>query len=245
VTDREREHDLRGAASKLFAAAREEQPDERIRARTKQLARNAMAGVSAARSREHARSSASPSWPVLGQALALACVVALVLIATARPSSEPPKMTIKPDVLEPQPQKPATSEPREPVQTTSESVEGRLAPPAPPAAPVTAKRQSRPAPTLAEEIALLDEARSALSAKDYARVIALVQRYEQELSGTRMRAEAQLLRIEALAQSGQRQRAADLAKTFVRQHAGDPLADRARTLANIDDQHRRPEGNEP
>lgn len=225
-------HDeLDDLANALFDAARHERADEDERARAK-------LNVQVSRSRAATRSYA---WPAFGAALALAAVV-FVAVAWRLPERVF-HVTITPDAIE----EAFDREPRTLERSESPERAKAAALQAPRPQPTSARSASRaaerstskrdplrPAATLAEEIALLDQARAALAANDGARVIALVDRYERELAGTRMRAEAALLRIEALAQSGQRAQAAQLAQRFVQEHAGSPLADRARTLLNIE-----------
>lgn len=211
------------AAEALFEAARKEQPDGRVRARAKVLTRNALRGIRAANTRVPTRAEAPQYIALAGAALVVAAAAFVLVSLKQRPERERP-ITVTQEVIAPEKRLEQTPAAREPAENT------RAVEALPKRQPAN-KRERRAAPTLAEEIALLDQARAALSERNSTRVLALVQQYERELAGTRMRAEAELLRIEALAQSGQRSEAAKLAERFIEQYAGNPLTDRARALA--------------
>ncbi len=211
------------AAEALFEAARKERPDGSVRSRAKVLTRNALHGIQAANGRAQARTEAPQYIALAGAALVVAAAAFALVSSKQRPEQERP-ITVMQEVIaseKPLQQQPAAREPA----ADAQHVEA-LPKPQP-----AGKRERRAAPTLAEEIALLDQARDALSKRDSTQVLALVQQYQRELAGTRMRAEAELLRIEALAQSGRRNEAAKLAERFIEKYAGNPLTDRARALA--------------
>jgi hypothetical protein len=232
MTEREPIDEL---ADELFAAARRERPEDRVRARAKQLAVSARTGINAV----EARGPAATYAPMIAVAVAIALLAFVAAGALhTRKAREP--IAVTPEIVE----RDIVAQPREPVrhqtpaarrtEDRAEVVQDERLPAEKPAQPQS-KSTPRPQPPLADEIALLDQARSALTANESARVIALIDQYERVLGGTRMRAEAALLRIEALAQGGQRARAAQLAQRFVEEHAGNPLAERARTLAKIEE----------
>jgi len=82
------------------------------------------------------------------------------------------------------------------------------------------------------EILLVDGARAALAEGSPGRALRLVQRYAVRFPHGALAPEAQALRIEALAASGQPARARALARAFIAEHPGSPLTDRiARLLA--------------
>lgn len=120
-------------------------------------------------------------------------------------------------------------EPREPRRAESErpatAEQPKLLVP-----PRTSSAGRAPA-TLAEELALLEEVRSALAGGSSGRALELIDRYERTLRGTHLRAEATILRIEALAKAGKSEEAARLAREFVEKNSGSPLVDRARSFA--------------
>lgn len=85
--------------------------------------------------------------------------------------------------------------------------------------------------TLAPELALLIDARAALRSGAGRRALVLLDRYDESRANPALDAEAALLRIEGLSLIGERERAAQLAERFVREHPDDALADRARRFA--------------
>jgi hypothetical protein len=95
--------------------------------------------------------------------------------------------------------------------------------------PVAPERPSAP-PTLADELEALRVAERSVSAGDPAGALKALDRYDRVLKGQKLRAEATLLRIEALANSGQSQAAAELAARFAKQNPSSPLVDRARSF---------------
>jgi len=229
MTERDPIEQLDDMADELFAAARREQPGDRMRARVKQLALSARTGIHSAEARRSA-----PYAPIIAVAVAIA-VLAFAAAGALHKREAPERIAVTPEIVErDMVAKPADRAPPAAQRTETEIVQDRPQPAEKLAQPQS-KSTARPQPSLAQEIALLDQARSALTANESARVIALVDQYERVLGGTRMRAEAALLHIEALAQSGQRARAAQLAQRFVVEHAGNPLAERARTLAKIEE----------
>lgn len=217
---------IEAAADALFEAARKEQPDGSVRARTKVLARNALRGIQAANAREQTRDEAPQYIALAGAALVVAAAVLALVTWKQQPENDPP-ITVTREVIAPEKR-------LEPKPAVRAQVESKSNVEALPKQQPASKRERRVAPTLADEIALLDQAREALSTRDSTRVLALVQHYDRELGGTRLRAEAALLRIEALAQSGRQAEASKLAERFIEQYAGNPLTDRARALATPD-----------
>jgi hypothetical protein len=103
-------------------------------------------------------------------------------------------------------------------------VQPREAPPRAPSA-----RPALPA-TLADELAALKRAESALASGDAASALAELDRYDGVLRGRQMRAEAALLRMEALSRAGKTDAASTLALRFVRDNPESPLVDRARSF---------------
>ena len=86
--------------------------------------------------------------------------------------------------------------------------------------------------SLTEELSALKVASSALSAGDTQAALAALDHYDRVLKGQKMRAEATLLRIEALSRAGQADVASALAQRFVQQNPGNPLVDRARSFVH-------------
>jgi hypothetical protein len=110
----------------------------------------------------------------------------------------------------------------------------KLAEPAPSAASPGTPRPV-PAPTLhgtlGPETAALDQARGALKAGDPAKTLGLVARYQREFPGGVLAQEAAVLRIDALAQQGNRRAAAAEARRFLNAHPHSPHAERLQILA--------------
>jgi hypothetical protein len=84
--------------------------------------------------------------------------------------------------------------------------------------------------SLAEQVALMDEARRALARGDAASALSISDRYEQKFPGGSLVQEATLLRIEALAQQGDRAAAAAVARRFLAAHPDSPHSKRIRSL---------------
>jgi hypothetical protein len=101
---------------------------------------------------------------------------------------------------------------------------------APRAAPQPA---ARAAPSsLGDQLAQLQRARAALRSGQAAQALELLDAYQSQLDGQAFGAEATLLRIEALAATGQKERAAESAQQFARDYPNSPLIDRAQSLAS-------------
>src|SRR5262249_24796431 len=84
-----------------------------------------------------------------------------------------------------------------------------------------------PAPSLSDEVGALDGVRSALRANDATRAIQMLDEYDQ-LRGTKLTAEATLLRVEALSRAGRHGAASGLARRFIEANPGSPLVEGAR-----------------
>lgn len=83
---------------------------------------------------------------------------------------------------------------------------------------------------LLRDVALLDRARSALRAGNAARALTELNRYDAERETHILDREAQLLRIEALVQSGNRKQASELARAYLAAFPGDAHETRLRAL---------------
>jgi len=90
--------------------------------------------------------------------------------------------------------------------------------------------------SLSQELAALDAARATMARGDARGALLLLDGYGKTCPQGRLRLEAELLRIDALAKSGQAQAARHQARAFLRHHPGSVLAARARGyLASSDD----------
>jgi TolA-binding protein len=97
------------------------------------------------------------------------------------------------------------------------------------AAPVrraTGEPKAAPVSDIREEIRLLDQARSAVRSGANAKALRALAKYEQKFPRGQFRQEVQVLRMEALKQSGEEQRAATLAKKFLAEHPNSPHVER-------------------
>lgn len=209
----------------LFEAARLQRPTEQVRERV-------VAELSKARARRPSRVG------VLAlAALAAVVVLAVVVVRSGRrepliaisaeralpgnrdaPSARGPRIVEEPPAITP-PALPSASPARirNAVVPARKEEETRAAPVAAPA-------------SLTDEIASLDRARTALSASDPGAALRALDDYDHVLHGTRLTAEATLLRIDALARSGNASAASELANRFVEANPGSALADRARAF---------------
>jgi hypothetical protein len=88
-----------------------------------------------------------------------------------------------------------------------------------------------PRASLGEQLEQLKLARAALRAGDHQRALQLLDAYRAQPTGRELGAEASLLRIEALALSGQRDAAAREARQFASDYPNSPLIDRALSYA--------------
>lgn len=108
--------------------------------------------------------------------------------------------------------------------------------PAPPiAAESTATIPSKltPESDLREQIALVDNARTAVTAGAGHRALEILRRYQNRFPQGSFQPEVQALRIEALAKLGRMTEARTLAKQFVATHRNSPLADRVARTAGL------------
>jgi hypothetical protein len=118
--------------------------------------------------------------------------------------------------------KPVSAPPPEPVETVAPPPVEVPAPPPPP-------RRSAPSRApLAGELAVLDAATAAVAAGNSQRGLTLLDAYAKDYPRGRLGVEAEVLRIDALAQSGQKGAAASAAQRFLQRHPDSVLAVRAR-----------------
>jgi hypothetical protein len=118
-----------------------------------------------------------------------------------------------------------------------------LAPPAespalnPPARPTPSpvarplRKGARASTDLRAELDALDTVRSALRGGDFQPALSLLDAYFQKFSQGRLRLEAEILRIDALAKSGQTEAARSYSKEFLRRHPESVHAARLQSIA--------------
>ncbi len=136
----------------------------------------------------------------------------------ASPPSEPP----------PALQQPAAPEPLPPALEPSNAPAPAAAPPSrsPPAAAEPNSNNS-----LAAELEALDSARRALSAGNGGQALQLLDAHGRRFPRGRLRLEAEVLRIEALMQTGQRAAASARAKAFVKRYPNSVFVSRVQRFA--------------
>ena len=112
---------------------------------------------------------------------------------------------------------------------TSRAPVARTGAPAPASRPLV---RASEAVSLAQELAALDAARSTLARGDAQGALLLLDGYAKTCPQGRLKLEAEMLRIDALAKSGQTQTAKRHAEAFLRRHPGSVLAARARSYTD-------------
>jgi hypothetical protein len=126
------------------------------------------------------------------------------------------------------------SAPREPVGLEPVSVPsataGATEPEVVQRAPSVRRDAKAAAGDIRDEIRLLDQARSAVRSGASARALRLLSSYEQRFPRGQFRQEVQVLRMEALAQSGDERRAAALAKRFLAEHPNSTHVERVENV---------------
>ena len=129
---------------------------------------------------------------------------------------------------------PRVVHPSEPAPAVSDNPVGETVvapapePSAPPAALKLAPRGGAGRALLGDELAALDGAAAAIAAGHVRRGIALLDAYRRDYPHGRLGLEAEVLRIDALAQSGDPNAAARAAERFLKRHADSVLAARVR-----------------
>ena len=110
-----------------------------------------------------------------------------------------------------------------------------LASPPPLAVAVEAKAKARVAPTsktlgLSDEVRLIDQARAALKEHAPKRALAILGRYRRLFPKGKLKNEAKVIEIEALAAAGKDQQAASAATSYLKTNPGDPFSDRVKKV---------------
>ena len=121
-----------------------------------------------------------------------------------------------------------------PTDTPAEIAPAPAEAPSRPHAARPAARAEAPS-TLTHELAALDAARAKLADGDARSALALLDIYGQSFPHGRLALEAEVLRIDALAKSGQREAARQHASAFLRRHPTSVLASRVRAQARPGD----------
>jgi hypothetical protein len=227
--------DTPGAASNLLRSAAEDAPSDEVRAKVA-----AAIGLGAApQAPSNAGSAAVPrplGWKqgLFGKiVIGLACLGAVGLLALLldRRPAPAPAPALQPSAV-PADSAPAADPPRVPLTPASAATQAEPSPPASTPASVArpAAVPSAPARTLAEEVASLDRARSALSSGGAAAALAELNRHDKEFPRGALSIEAMVLRIEVLSRSN-RPAAVSMARSFLRSQPSSPY--RARILSLV------------
>jgi hypothetical protein len=98
------------------------------------------------------------------------------------------------------------------------------------AEPTPAEAQATGRGTFSEELALTSAARAALARGDVVSCLSAVDRYQRTFGSGVFAQEIDVIRIEALAKSGERERAHSSAQRFLDTNATSPYADRVRSV---------------
>ena len=117
-------------------------------------------------------------------------------------------------------------------EPTPSPPESTPAEPAPNGVPnLRAEPKAAAAPALSAELSALDSARAALAAKNPSAALSDLDAYAHNFPHGRLSLEAEVLRIDALAKSGQTAAAKKRAQAFIKRHPDSVLASRVRAYA--------------
>ncbi len=203
----------------LLSALSDERPSPELLARMQQ-------GLGIASGATTAAAAATFGWAKLAFAGLAAAGLAVGAAVVLRHPAEPAPPTIAPS-LKPVPAKveaPALQPGPEPVSVTDLAVVPEEA--QEPAAPSRPRPAASVTVDLKEEIRLLDQARAAVRGGQGSEALAVLAKYNRRYPRGQFRQEAQVLRVEALEQSGQKKAAAELGKQFVAAHPESPHVER-------------------
>lgn len=199
----------------LVDAVRRERPAQQLRARMMpDLGLESAAGSGAGPLVAATKTGAS-AWWAAGIVVGVAVAAAAVAGPIASRLSERAAPEAKPGEVAPQVAKSAA--------TPAEAIPA-LAPPA------TDSRHDRES-ALAEEIRLLDAARTSVSGQRARQALATLDTYFANHGDGALEPEARALQIEALAAAGRLHEAGRAAREFLRRHSAGPLSDRVRPHA--------------
>jgi hypothetical protein len=237
--------DLDSLERELFGAARVEAPKAVSRERTLVVLRRALEDAAAEQEAEssspherRARSTAAlwrrraarGAW--VGAGVLAAAALGLLVVRAGR--VEGPRIAPDPATVGVRaPERAQPEERRQAIEAQNDEHESAVRRGAPGASSASGPRTTAKPPSLGSEVALLERARTALANDDPSQALRTLDEYTRDLRGTALRDEATLLRIDALARSGQKSAAQRLARGFVDHHPDSPLADRARRLTGL------------
>lgn len=166
---------------------------------------------------------AVPLWRSLGQHSGTPAVAPVVnappaMVAPASAASEPaPVQSVSPKAAAPD----------------APALEAEELRPTRSARPAHSEAKATAAPPLSAELAALDAARKSLSHSDPASAMLALDGYARDFPRGRLKLEAEVLRIGALAKSGQTEVARKRAEAFLRLHPDSVLASRVQSYAGL------------
>ncbi len=174
--------------------------------------------------------TASKTFLLLAGAALLASVGAATMLLRETPAQPDPSVASQTRAPE------SITNPPAPALTTTHVADLPDAPmPASAPGPHTSPTRPTPsasaaAPAAGQEFEIVVAARRALTAGDHARCLSLVARYDREFADGQFALEASVMRIEATAASGSRDRAAALARELLAREPKNPYEARLRSL---------------
>jgi hypothetical protein len=171
--------------------------------------------------------AASTTWPWISAGL-LGLAVTGAVVGVRLQHAKSPEVSPSPVAVS------ASAVPAEP--RTGNVAVADVKPPEPtPAKAIHRSHAPSMASDLRDEIAVVDSARSALSAGDAPRALEVLRHYEAKYASGSFRPEATAIRIEALVKLGRRNEARSLATKFVAEQRGTLLAKRVAELVGLSD----------
>lgn len=221
----------------LLRAGRETRASSRARLSTLAALGVAGSAVVAGKSAAATLSSSSVQQLVAAGAVAVAATIGVLALTVGRSTPPIPAASVPVAVTSPTASPPSGSDDVvEAPAATPESTAPAAAAPAvspPRTASTPAPVAPRPAPSasLADETRSLDAARKALAAGDSSGALTRLDDHARRFPRGGLALEAEVLRIEALAQSGNRAAAATRARAFVARHPSSVFTPRVRRIA--------------
>jgi hypothetical protein len=161
-----------------------------------------------------------------------AVVASVSALPAAPPANSAPPDTAAPDTVSPPDTAAPDSEPPPPPSTLPSAKPLGLR--APREAVSAAPSAAPPADSLAEEVALVEEARRAVRARDAGRALAAIDAHARRFPRGKLGLEVTVLRIEALLAQGNRAAARSVGERFLAAHPNHVLSDRVRALLGIE-----------
>lgn len=173
-----------------------------------------------------ASSKAAVKWGVIGAGVAALAIPAALLLGGGSKEPAAPRATPQAaPVPRPEPRVEAAPKDEGPAPLTVDDLPALKEQPSAGVAPAAPKQAS-----LAEEVAQLQKAKLALKGGNPSQALAELGVYQQRFPRPMLGAEATVVRIEALSQSGDAARAKSLAEGFLAKNPNSPYAARLRSL---------------